>query len=414
MATNMPFFSRRQLNLIIAICAVVIALLSIPTDSWPLIERQQRQQVEVTAIAEPAGSSQPSALQLRLIFALPKPSLQPKPAAQILHQLLQARLTAAADLSANLRPDRLTLQIALSNNTTSQLQPIANLLQQPFAATTVEQAIKRWRAQRYIGRNQRSAEAMALEAIDQQLRHPSLSSEEQAAIPFDADLSVAVINQLQRQLFHPRQLRISLIGREIDAISNEISALASQLDQQQPAINQAIDPADAIRPAQTPHINAVYQTLTGRQQADFATTLLLSRILQQLNPTDKVRLYPSATASQLLWLPQHSVTTTEPKQPQTSDSWLTEAIEQSLQQLAAIKDWELERFADQLREQLENRLQQPDTLADQLEVIAFYRLPVDYLPQFDATIAALDGAQLRQQLLQLLQPQRFRQISAAQ
>ena len=39
MSSNTPLFSRRQLNMIIAATAIVIALLSIPTQSGPTIER---------------------------------------------------------------------------------------------------------------------------------------------------------------------------------------------------------------------------------------------------------------------------------------------------------------------------------------------------------------------------------------
>ncbi|MEH6651688.1 MAG: hypothetical protein V7707_16840 [Motiliproteus sp.] len=423
MATNTPFLSRRQLNFTIVICAVTIALLSIPTESWPLIQRQQLHQVEISTISEPATTSQPSAFQLRLIFALPQPSLQPQPAAQVLHRLLRTRLASAANLSARLHPDRLTVEISPTNIAAVELGPIANLLQQPFTAATIEEAIKRWRAQRYIGRHQRSTETNAVELIDQRLLQSTLNNEDNNLISpqsLDPNVTVAAINQLQRQLFQPMQLRISLIGSELDAIGSEISTLLSQLDEDQTVAGNVIGSATAVRSistsTSTTDINAAYQTLAGRQQPDFAMTLLLSRIVQQLNPANTVRLYPGATSSQLLWLPHPPAATnltTKPKQ-QTPNNWLTAAIEQSLQHLGAMKDWELDRYADQLREQLELRLEQPEAIADQLEVIAFYQLPVDYLPQFDATIAALDGAQIRQQLLQLLQQERFGQITAIQ
>ncbi len=391
MAPNQPLFSRRQLNLIIAITAVVIALLSIPTEPWPAIERQQLQQVSLSAIAD---TDQPT--QLRLLFALPRPGLLPTDSALLVTRLLEQRLQASNDsIATTLHGDRISLSIRLSSTVQpdqgweAQLHRLTALLLNPFDSARIEGAIKQLRAQRHLSRNQHSP----LQQADRWLRQQ----------PTTAPLSTTEILQLQQQLFSRSQLRLSLTGSAPQALSNSLNAWLQQLPEglQWPSTNTSITTPlalDTATPgADTPTAVPALQPLAGRQSIQFPQTLLMSRIIEQLSPRIHIRLYPAATTSWLIGLP----TATTPPQ------WLLTEITQILQQLATMPDWELEHAADQLREQLEQRLHQPAAVADQLEAIAFYALPVDYLPQFDATIAALTGAQIRQQLLELLQPERF-------
>lgn len=394
MASNKPLFSRRQLNLIIAATAIVIALLSIPTQTWPTIERQQWQAtIPLTSITDPNLPP-----QLRLLFALPQPGLLPDEPAQVLMQLLQPRL-ATGSIQPTLHSDRISLAISADSpdQLSRQLDRLGPLLLQPLDPAAIGHAIKQRRAQQHINRNRQQP----LHQTDRWLR-------QQQTPPITA----ASINQLQQQLLSRQQLQISLTGLTAQSIAAPLNHLLEQLPAGQPwpAVQTAGATTQASAPKQTTDARDISQSaaaallLPGRQSTDFPQTLLLSRLIDQLIQPS-VRFYPGALTSWLIGLPPKS---------DPDPNWLNTELQQAQQQLVEMEDWELERAADDLRQQLEQRLRQPDTLSDQLEVIAFYHLPIDYLPQFDATIAALTGAQIRQQLQRLLQPERFRYATAPQ
>ncbi|MEH6473782.1 MAG: hypothetical protein V7752_21380 [Halopseudomonas sp.] len=387
MASHTPLFSRRQLNIIIVITAMIIALLSIPSEPWPQIQRLSLQQVPLSYIVD---DDRP--FELRLSFALPKTALLPVEPALALRQLLDHR--AGATFSTRLSSDRLTISISAPSSTAlaQHLQQLPRLLLEPFERTAIASSVKQHLAQRHINRQQRSA----VQQADAWLRHhqpPPLSA---TSGPITED----VINLLQQQLFSRSQLRLSLIGPQPETITAELSAMLEQFDIGKSWGQDATSPtADQARVTEQLAPVAALQPLAGRQSAGFAEALLLSRMLAQLAPEATLQLHPGAKVSWLIWI--------EPNRTDTSPTWLATQLKLIRHRLNTMKDWELERAADDLRQQLEHRLLQPQAIADQLEVIAFYQLPVDYLPQFDATIAALTRAEIRQQLLALLQPERF-------
>ncbi len=401
MAPRPPLFSRRQLNLIIFVTAAVIALLSVPTSPWPEFQRSVLRQVP---LSYSTASAQPP--ELRLSFALPQQTLLPADAAELLQLLLEQRLAQTASaFKSNLHRDRLTLTITATSPAllALALPQLAPLLRQPFEPEALIQVIKQHRAQQHLDRNQPSPLQSADDWLQEQLP-PSKNQKPN-------NLTDAAITQLQQQLFNRTQLRLSLTGSELEPITAALSAALEQFgpiqsDPEQPNEKQSDQehPSPNNTRATTQRPSAIdlspvagLQPLAGRQSPLFPQAVLLSRLLEALTPEATLRLYSGSQTSWLVWL----------NPLQTSSHWLEEQITQIQQRLAAMKDWELERAGDDLLDQLEQRLEEPGVIAEQLEVIAFYQLPLDYLPQFEATIAGLTRAEIRQQLLGLLQPERF-------
>ena len=386
MASRPPLFSRRQLNILIMVTGVVIALLSIPSEPWPQIERVQIQQVPLSTI-----SSDDHPAELRLSFALPRPALLPTAPEQILWQLLKQRLEQATTaFQVSLYRDRISIAVTASpsGELLEALQQLPPLLTEVFTEEALNHGIDKLRAQRYLQRNNPAP----LEAADRWVR------QQQADDSLANALTPTAITRLQQQLFSRAQLRISLVSLAqepiIAALNNTLQQFNSELtwdENPQPKSISATTIAGDLSPV------VALQTLPGRASSDFPGTLLLSRILADLGPELTIRLHPNKDQSWLVWL-----TTTPNAQYDISGQ-----IQRMQQRLAELKDWELERAADDLRELLQQRLQEPEALAEQLEVIAFYQLPVDYLTQFEATIAALSRTEIRQQLQHLLQPANF-------
>lgn len=390
MATRTPLFSRRQLNLIIIVTATVIALLSIPSEPWPKIQRTALLQVP---LSYSINDDQPS--ELRFSFALPQTTLVPSDAARLVLQLLELRIEQTAiPVKLSLHRDRLTVVIRASSSTTliQALQQLAPLLRQPFESATVTLALKQQRAQQYLDRNQRSP----LQKADNWLRRQLPLSQDGSADPATEE----ALSHLQQRLFSRTLLRLSLTGSDPEPLTTALSTTLEQLDAGQPWAISADSAPTTYQPTATELFPvAALQPLPGRRSALFPQALLLTRLLDELTPETTLRFYPGREVSWLIWL--------TPSTAESPQRWLNTQIEQIRQRLAAMKDWELERAGDDLRDQLQQRMQQPQAFADQLEAIAFYQLGVDYLPQIDATIAALTRAEIRQQLLQLLQPERF-------
>ncbi|MFT6917217.1 MAG: hypothetical protein ACJAWL_003574 [Motiliproteus sp.] len=404
MAPRPSMFSRRQLNLLIIVTATVIALLSIPAEPWPQIQRSALPLMPLSYISD---DDLPP--ELRLSFALPRPSLLPPAPQRILLQLLEQRLASSGSAySIRLHRDRITATIKAASASALRLplQQLPALLTQPFARDAINHAINLERAQQHLRRNQPSPLLQADAWLPQQ--HPDSNPDE---------VSLELINLLQQRLFSRSPSSLSLTGLPpeplIATLNSALQQFGSVFEGSAPAGSvlggsESPDPeltgardlrASSTRSAAAPADLgpvAALQPLPGRASPRFPQALLLSRMLETLVPEARIRFYPGSETSWLIWLT-----------PQASEPWLTDQIRQLKLRLAAMKDWEFERAADDLRAQLERRMQDPAAIAEQLEVIAFYQLPVDYLPQFEATIASLTRTQIRQQLLDLLQPGRF-------
>ena len=385
MKPRKPLFSRRQLNLIIIVCVAAIALLSLDPNPWPELQRQQLHNVSVTYTNSPDQQS-----RLQLSFALPNPGIDAEPAAKLLAELLHLRFQSHDGLSSwqlSLQPDRLTLiqpSIAPSAQQDRQLQQLVELLTRPFEPAIIDEAIRRAQARRHLNRNQPNLREQA----DTLLRNPQHQS------PADP----TAMNQLQQQLFSRAQLRIALLGQEPVQQLAALNALIEPLPPGQPWPSVS-EPFDANAPALQRTANIALQSLPGRQQPEFGQALLLSRILAELSPVTITQI-SGAEHSWRLWDLQLETNA-------TARSRLDATLSAIQQRIAQQKDWELRHHADQLREQLQHRTEASDTLMPLLDTIAFYQLPLDYLPSFEAKIAAFDGAQLRILLQQALQHDSF-------
>ena len=367
--SNKPLFSRRQLNLIILVSAALIALLSLPRDNWPTLKQQTLPGTGLLLYSSPQGVS-----QLRLLFKLPQPRLLPPEAAQILAALLDKRLQATPaliDADLRLHADRMTLQ--LNQPTPEKLGLLLRALSQPLPDQQLDEQLKRQRAQQHLA----GERLTQLQQTDRWLNGQDHSLE-------NGDDSV---HRLHLQLINPRHLTLSLTGPLSKPLFN-------QLDSQFALLAEPLDLSSLPRQEFTSQTSnstlgsnllAPLQQLPGRRDPDFATMRLLQRLLRELQPDNNgTQLITGQSHSWRVWF--------------DSATALPMQLNLLQQQLAQQPDWELEQRADQLREQLQQRLQHPDALAELVETVAFYQLPLDYPARFDATIAALDGAQLRRLL----------------
>ncbi|WP_421868153.1 hypothetical protein [Motiliproteus sp.] len=372
MKPHKPLFNRRQLNLIIIVCVAAVALLSIDTNPWPDFERRQLDGVVLTHLSD---AEQPA--QLRLSFALPDPGLQMSTAALLLNELLQQRLQQAGlatQWQLQPHPDRLTLihTPASTADLSDRLAQLLNALTMPFSLEQRQQQLALEQARRHLQRDQQSR----LQRLDRQLRGDP-------ALP-----TAQALETLQQQLFNQTNLRLALRASEIDSWQPPLQSWLTQLPPGQPwpPAETRTAPVAAAAP---------WQPLPGRNQGSFTQVLLHSRVLAGLSEQFQIQQLSSAQRSWRVWLPRHS------------DASLPNQLQSIQQRLNGMKDWEVRQLAEQIGEQLEALPQRPDALLEQLEVIAFYELPLDYLPRFEATIANLDGATLRQQLEAELSPERF-------
>ncbi|MEH6814688.1 MAG: hypothetical protein V7677_19305, partial [Motiliproteus sp.] len=209
----------------------------------------------------------------------------------------------------------------------------------------------------------------------------------------------------REQLFSRSQLSVSLMAKDVEPI---VEALRSQLSSIPNGLQWANPSTPSLPPQQlTASTLGEYQLLLGRQTSgrsavDFAEQLLAVRQLQTL--AGALHIYSE-------WRPlgSHSELILSASSPSPIDS---NALLGSIKsKLAETSDDELDRRRSETIDHLYQRLENPDQLFEQLQAIAFYQLPENYLQSFVSQLDQLSSAALRSSINALLNPEHYHQIS---
>ncbi len=399
-----PLFSRRQLNIIILVTALAIALLSATGDrrELPEISLQQQHQIPIYLLE----NDQPDT-RISLSFALPEPLIDHRPFGRFTRQVLHSNLT---DLSENpefqrqnarisivSHPDRVEIRLAHSDS--GAIAALAELLiaqlRQPPERDRWQQMLRQHRAESYL--EKQSADPALLQ-MRNWLAPSAPGTETEPPYPYQRFL------QFQNQLLSRSRLSIALISADPESLVAPLAPVLSRL------------PEGAIPSTQIPAPLPIrQQTLSGldnnqillgrhtsgRRDADFATELTAVRLLQTLAGDLNINSQwsPLAAASPLIL----QLITTDTITPGT----VFERLQQQLQQLS---DDQLDQHRQQLLERFSETLKNPERLAGQLESIAFYRQPPDYLNGFVSRLNQLSSREIRDRTEELLDSQQYHRI----
>ncbi|WP_210397220.1 hypothetical protein [Motiliproteus sediminis] len=372
MSSRKPLFSRQQLNWIIIILTIVIALLSLssPSVSWPTLQRQTLAEVPLLSPAEPAEHPD----LLRLVLLLPPYLDADAPLAASLEQLLATQLSAQplpGLIQRHRLPDRLRLTLRLQpDNAIDAL--LDALARRPDPATLAE-------AQRRLTAARRLADHQPLPGAWPD--HPA--NEDSLEQLYGNWISRAQLRLIAARPLTEQERNHWQQGLQRLAIGTPWPSTPPRL----PASTQRSAP-------QTEHLLQVQRDLPGRHAPDYDPTLLAVQWLQQHAARAGVTLdwQPRRERSRLT-LSYRGDTAIEP-----------DRLLQQLAQVARSNDSDVAAMTDKLQQRLHASLSQPLGYLDLLETIATYELPLDALPRFAATIERFDDASLQRQLGELLNP----------
>lgn len=343
MSGNKPFFSRTQLNIIMVVVTVAILVLTSGESevSYPTLQRSELSGAPLYWTEAKGGN-----IDIRFSFALPDDS--PEPVRQLVYEQLReqlidnsAALAPAMPLARDF-PDRFIvgLRVAAQEDLPPAIDALVSLLSAPVA---VERWHERWqqlRARRYL--EGRRDEVFGDDSLATQAR------------------------QLYQQLFSRRLLSLSLTG-PYPKLEPAIAASIARLP--------AGSPWPAVLPLATPGT----LRLPGRRSAEFPVTRLAVEILQRIGESQNLSIDWRTRAEY-----------SELRTANPTDSLLA--------QLKQIDSGSLETAKSELLDRFHRRLDGPNSWPEQLETIAFYRLPLDYLPGFAAKIEAQTPTSLGEHL----------------
>ncbi|MEH6625519.1 MAG: hypothetical protein V7739_03675 [Motiliproteus sp.] len=392
-----PLFSRRQLSIIIFVTTIAIVLLTASgqRDALPEIHKEQQHGVPIYWLQQDTASS-----YLSLSFALPKGTRGDSATVRLVQQLLldslrQSFAQQSLSIKLNSHSDRLeiTLIAATEQSIASVLSRLFKQLQAP------DDVVAKW--------SELQKKQQAQQYLDRQSVDPGWAKMRLWLQPEQSqyDNDYMHWSAFREQLFSRSQLSVSLMAKDVEPI---VEALRSQLSSIPNGLQWANPSTPSLPPQQlTASTLGEYQLLLGRQTSgrsavDFAEQLLAVRQLQTL--AGALHIYSE-------WRPlgSHSELILSASSPSPIDS---NALLGSIKsKLAETSDDELDRRRSETIDHLYQRLENPDQLFEQLQAIAFYQLPENYLQSFVSQLDQLSSAALRSSINALLNPEHYHQIS---
>ncbi len=404
MIGDKPFFSRKQLSSIIWVCAIAIVLLSASG------RRQPPPEATASALAGiPVYwlDGAEDVYRLHLNYATASTDrLHLDTLLDAQQQRWQQHVILTQTLRLQRHPDRIELILHSTNpeQLTSALRTLLDSLHQPLPNDLWQRAEQRQRATRYLQQNQQPA-------VTQMRRWLTVIDSEQDSAQDSQDL-LSAARRLRQQLFSPASLSLALLSPDPHATLQELRS--TLLSTQKPPWQPSTPPAQApllaakhqqITRASLPPLLLLGRTTRGRQDGEFSqwvlTLALLERLLQDM-PGAGLQWTPYSDWGILrLYWSDKTLADSEP---------LLSALRQ---QVAALSVDAITAQREAILEKLEDNLHGSNWLAGQLSIMAFYRLPPDYLARFSATIAASDPQQIRARLLQLLDHSAYARIAQA-
>lgn len=393
--SHSPLFNRTYLKAIFWIVAIVIVLLSASgKDNNDYISIQKTDARPVYSVTL---NDSPS-LQLQLIFRLGAAISTDQ---QLMHKLLQqlieqqldspeaSRLMQPLQIRNNvqLQDDRLTLQLTIPASFLDDHQRLAELPQQFIQQLrdinlngTLEQRWNRLEAERYL--QQKDPEQHLLSVFGE------LISSEPGVHPLQR------FADFYRSRIDITQLTIVLHGPQAGLIAQ---AIGKQLPDYQSNIALANVDIPPIQERLTASGNTPYSLagmkVPGRQQDGFLKELLAVRTLQVLldNQQDlKYRLqWKSLDNSGYLAMMLHG--SRLPRNP-------AQLKQQLAPLLLQLDDDLIDQTRSALQDRFQQQMEQQEAQLALLSSIAFYRLPLDYMANFQNNLSQIDNQAIRQRL----------------
>ncbi|WP_432471567.1 hypothetical protein [Amphritea sp. HPY] len=399
-----PLFNRTYLKAVFWIVAIVIVLLSAGgndhNDYVSIQKADSRPVYSVTLNDSPS-------LQLQLIFRLgaaisTDQQLMHKLLLQLIEQQLDSaeasRLMQPMQIRNNiqLQDDRLTLQLTIPAGFLDDHQRLAELPQQLIRQLrdinlngTLEQRWNRLEAESYL--QQKDPEQHLLSVFGELISHgPGVHPLQRFADFYRSRIEIS-------------QLTVALHGPQAGLIAQ---AIGKQLPDYQSNIaltNVAIPP---IQERLTASGNTPYSlagmAVPGRQQDGFLKELLAVRTLQTMldNQQDlKYRLqWKSLDNSGYLAMMLHG-----PRLPQNP----AQLKQQLAPLLLQLDDDLIDQTRSTLQDRFQQQMEQQEAQLALLNSIAFYRLPLDYMANFQNNLSQIDNQAIRQRLGEYLDTERL-------
>lgn len=384
-----PFFSRKQLSIIIVVTTLAIAVLSTTGPSpLPTIEKTEVAGKPVFFIDknDPIG-------RLRLSFRLPNHGHSSQFQPQLMYQMITERLKqqsiSPADgwppISLNLQHDRLQLQInADEPPPEEQLTKLIQWLSDDMPSDQWNSAAQRLQASRYI----------------QQQSNPNVFTQIAPLIGIELrPESADIYHYYQQKLINRSQLSISYVGPDADEWVLAISAMIEALPQERSFLDK---PFLWPYPTQKSHQPKGYDAILARKTDGYVDGATIEQsaiyLIQSILDTKQRSSWQAQGTEGLLLM--------------TSRYETAETLLKSLERrIVALAPKDIQSRIDQSIDALEMIMDNHEQLLDRVERVAFYNLPLDYLPKLANELNSLDITAVQTKASELLTPEAFFWIS---
>ena len=387
-----PLFNRTYLKIIIWVVAIAIVLLTAGQNRSPdylKIDRYENTPLYSTQ------QNDATYLQIGLLFRTGAAISNEEQLLQtLLLQTIQQQLNSFAEqplftrlethLKAEATPDRIKINLAIPAKYSAQpgdiLKVTKSLLQQLqefYPQETLEQRWNRLEAELYL--SQKDSESQLLNLFFNQITGPA------SVHPLQR------FSDFYRNSISPATLTLTLQGPSLETLPQLLSSLLPDYQSSSPLPATAVSPEfRRLKPTGNQSYLLAGLTLPGRQQNNFAQELLAVRTLQQLLNQ------PGLPESRLIWksLDKQGYLAMILHGTKISAEPRVDSIMQSV--LSQLNDDLINATRSQLQDDFKRQMEQTDAQLSQLDTIAFYQLPVDYLARFDKQLTQAENQPVRE------------------
>lgn len=376
-----PWFSRKQLNIIIVVTTLVIAILSTTGPKpLPTVKQYSHSSPAVFYVEKDTPVN-----RLRFSFKLPEAGHSSQFMPQLLYQLTINRLKQKAIgpedgwplLTLSLQHDRLQIQL------TGEEAPSAEKLEQMMSWLSADFANDLWyenakflKADRYI---QHNSEPSPIHLLAPLIGIPLVDDSD------DLDTSY------QQKLFNRNNVTISFLGPDSESWLTAATKSIEQLSgysSRQPTTDLWPYPSKLNQPLKGYQSVLAVKTagLVGDAQPVEQTAVQL--ILQFRGPTLSADWQPKQNAGLLLL---------------ASQQWdAPNLLDDLSHKIESLENEQIDLLVNAQTDALEAMKEQPEQLLDRIEAIGLYQLPLDYLPTLEEAFNNLDALDVKNSALDLL------------
>ena len=397
-----PLFSSKQLNIIIIVTLIAIVLLTASGNRPDLPELNVEQILQVPTYW--TENSSEDELILSFSFALPKARMGNHPDTRLLFNLLRSDLNklskhpdtvdSQTEISLRSMADRLQITLKIPE----PKENVATVLNLLFPHLMGSLDPNQWQQERI--------KQYARSYLDNQSTNSSLLQLQQwlqGSLPTKMS-NYSAWQQFRQQLMSRSQLRIAILSPNpemtLKQLQDSLSLLPLNVTWQQESPTSYSLQQRTISTLNNYQLWMARHTV-GKDSKGFMDELVALKQLRELAEALNITasFTPLATRSQLLL----HLNTTEVISAQS-------VIERLQMRLLQTDNKTLDTTKQKMIDRLHENSQNSSLLIEQLEAIAFYQLPVNYLQQLNTRIQQLDADELRQQVEALLDPQMYHWI----